>query len=404
MECIVNCLQTIIEFLNQGECPHFIVEGVDLFDGKLCHECQLSLKKAIEGMIQDDMHVLFHLLSDNLGQRLMTLPQEVRPYPDNDVNAAICGKLARDMFELYLSQARRIISRLCNNEEADVYTGLNNQINILESLTMNPRTTQYHMNYIKLMLKYMMSIKASVTSSSCIQYDQPLPRDIWELYGESLSTDVASCKLKLASMHFCQGELRRAASVLNEVEFDLDDSVQPVCGCNIVPFKDNQSKAFCEFTVQNGSHDQLTKKLAFCVRFLREEKFCAPWFLWCEMYRAVSNDVEHRDSSERQWMDWAEVDARPFLLYLQYLTYRGLGVRHRQLEAFYGLNDIVTSDKLDQMYHPETVVNLFGHCCELEGDVQEALEVYNLSLRNYPRNNAANWHKQRLELMLNTYN
>jgi len=405
MECIVNCLQTIIEFLNQGECPHFIVEGVDLFDGKLCHECQLSLKKAIEVMIQDDMHVLFHLQSDSLGQRLMALPHEVRPYPRDDVNAGICGKLARDMFKIYLSHARGIISRLCNNEEADVYTGLNNEINILESLTMTPRTTQYDQNFIKLIVKALMSVKVSITSSNCIQFDQPLPRDIWKLYSESLNTDVASSKLKLASMHYCQGELRRAASVLNEVEFDLDDSVQPVCGCNIVPFKDNLSKAFCEYTVQNVSHDQLTKKLAFCVRFLREEKFCAPRFMWCEMYRDIGDDVDHRDDNECEWMDWAEVDARPYLLYLQYLTYRGLGVWHRQLEALLRLEDIVTSRaKLNQLYHGVTVLSLFGHCCELEGDIQRALHVYNTSLRSRPRNNAANWHKQRLELMLNNCN
>jgi len=404
MECIVNCLQTIIEFLNQGECPHFIVEGVDLFDGKLCHECQLSLKNAIEGMIQDDMHVLFHLQSDNLGQRLMTVPQEVRPYPDYDVNAVICGKLARDMFENYLRNARGIISRLCNNEAADVYTSLNNKIIILESLTMTPRTTQYDQTFIKLIVKALISVKVSITSSNCIQYDQPLPRDIWQLYGESLNTDVASSKLKLASMRYCQGELRRAASVLNEVEFDLNDSVQPVCGCGRKPYYDKLSKAFCEYTLQNYSHDQLTKKLSFCVMFLREEKFCAPQFMWCEMYRAVGDDVDHRHVTERQWMDGAEVDARPYLLYLQYLTYRGLGVRHRQMEAFYRLKDIVTREKLNQLYHGETVLNLFGHCCELEGDVQRALRAYNTSLRNCPRNNAANWHKQRLELMLNNYN
>ena len=122
------------------------------------------------------------------------------------------------------------------------------------------------------------------------------------------------------------------------------------------------------------------------------------------MYRAVGDDVDHRSDSQREWMDWAEVDARPFLLYLQYLTYRGLGVRHRQLEAFHRLENIVTSDKLDQLYHHETVFNLFGHCCELEGDVEEALNAYNTSLRNKPRNNAANWHKQRLELFMNNYN
>jgi len=396
LECIVRCLQTILEFLHQGECPHFIVEGVDLFYGKLCRQCQLRLERAIQGMIEDDMQVLFHVQCDDLGQRLMALPHDVRPYPSNDVNAGICGKLSWDMFDHYLNMVVVVCHRLCNSEEADLYTSLNNEINKLESLEMNASTTHYHKNYINFVVKSLMSVKASVTSSSCIESGQPLPQDIWQLYGESLDTDVALSKLKLASMHYCKGELRRAASVLHEVEFDLDDSVQPMCGWFLLGNK-KLSKAFCEYTVQNYSHEQLTKKLAFCVRFLREEKFCAPWFLWCEMYRAEGDDVD--------WMDWAEVDARPFLLYLQYLTYRGLGLRHIQLDAFHRLDDIVTSqDKLDQLHHPETVFNLIGHCWELEGNLHMALDAYNASLRGKPRNNAANWHKQRLELLMNNYN
>ena len=399
IECIVRCLHTILEFLDRGACPHFIVEEVDLFDGKLCRGCQLSLARAVREMIQDDMHVLFHLQSDNLGQQLMTLPHEVRSFPRDDVNAGICGKLAKDMFKMYLKSVRHILERLCNNESADVYTGLNNEINILESLAANASTTQYHTHVIKFILKYITSVKASVISSSCIQTGQPFPRDIWMLYGESLTTDVASSKLKLASMHYCRGEFMRAASVLNEVEFELDDSVQPVCGCSIIPFDDKLSKAFCEYTIHNNTHEQLTNKIAFCVRFLREEKFCAPQFLWCEMYRAVGDDVDHRNDNERVWMDSAVVDARPFLLYLQYLTYRGLGMRHKQLEAFHRLDDIANlRDKLNQLYHVEPVLNLYGHCCELEG--QDALYVYNRSLRFRPRNNAANWHRRRLEGML----
>jgi len=203
IECIVRCLQTILEFLNQGNCPHFIVEGVDLFDGKLCRECQLSLEQAIQGMIQDDMHVLFHLQSDDLGQRLLAFSDDVRPYPGDDVNAAICGKLARDMFKLYLKIFKIACNRLCNNDAADVYTSLNNEITLMQDLAVNARATQYDKNYIKFIVKSLISVKASVTSSSCIQTGQPLPQDIWQLYGVSLDTDVASSKLKLASMHYC---------------------------------------------------------------------------------------------------------------------------------------------------------------------------------------------------------
>jgi len=304
------------------------------------------------------------------------------------------------MFQQYLVINTEMCHRLCNNGEAELQISLINEITKLENLAINVGTTQYHKNYIKFLKKSLMSIKASTIMSNCIQSGQSLPHDIWQLYGESLNTDVASSKLKLAYMHYCREELMRAASVLHEVEFDLDDSVQPVCGCNRKPSRDNLSKAFCKYTVQNDSQEQLTKKLAFCVRFLREEKFCAPLFLWYEMYRAVGDDVYHRSMNERLWMDWAELDARPFLLYLQYLTYRGLGLRHRKLEALQGLEGIVTTDKVNQMYHPETVHNLNGHCWELEGDVQEALLAYNESLRIKPRNNAANWHKHRLEMIL----
>jgi len=401
IECIVRCLETIQEFLNQGNCPHFIVEGVDLFDGKLCRECQIDLEQAIQGMIQDDMHVLFHLQTDDFGQRLSDYPHEMQPYHGDDVNAGICGKLAKDMFEDYLYTNTYVCHRLCSNGD-ELQISLNNEITKLENMAINVGTTQYHKNDIMFLKKSLISIKASTIMSNCIQFGQPLPHDIWQMYGESLNTDVASSKLKLASMHYCRGELRRAVSVLHEGEFELDNSVQSVCGCWIEPAKDNLSEAFCKYTVQNESQEQLTKKLAFCVRFLREEKFCAPMFLWYEMYRAVGDDVDLRSEKERVWMDWAEVDARPFLLYLQYLTYRALGVRHRQLEALHGLEDIVTTDKVNQMYHPETVANLYGHCCELEGDVQKALHAYNDSLHIMPRNNAANWHKHRMEMMLSS--
>jgi len=64
----------------------------------------------------------------------------------------------------------------------------------------------------------------------------------------------------------------------------------------------------------------------------------------------------------------------------------------------------MSPDKIDQIYHSETVLDLFGHCCELVGDIQVALDAYNTLLRGMPRNNAANWHKQRLEQIMKNYN
>ena len=397
LECIVKCLETLKDFLSRGECPHYIVERVDLFDGKLCRECQVCLEEAISDMIQDDMHVVFHLESDDLSQRMIELSNGEHYGPRENVNARICGKLVHDVFvQLHLYRLLNICIKLSSGVEADFETRLDNKINNLHFLTSEERADPRAQYFIRFLIMNLVSIKASVVSSLSIQTGRNIPLDVWTMYGKSLHTDVTSGKLKLVSMLYCRGELWRAASLLNEVEFDFDHSVQPVCGCERVPPNTELSEAFCEFMLENENPKMWTKKLAFCVRFLREEKFCAPLFLWYEMCD-VEDDVYTRNSSERKWVNWFEVDSRPFLLYLQFLTFRGLGVRHRQLEAFAGLQYIMRSDERKHLYHPETFANLLAHCHELEGDVLLALTVYRDSQCYMPRNNAANHHIARLE-------
>jgi len=121
-----------------------------------------------------------------------------------------------------------------------------------------------------------------------------------------------------------------------------------------------------------------------------QEIFCAPGVLWLEMVRDVSDDLNYRNSLERAWMDWAEVDAVPFLFYLQYLNYGSLGARQRQQTALQRLVDT------EPVFHPETVLNIIGHCWEIEGLPQLAEIAYRRSLNILSRNNAANWHLRHL--------
>jgi len=68
-------------------------------------------------------------------------------------------------------------------------------------------------------------------------------------------------------------------------------------------------------------------------------------------------------------------------------------MRQLQLQALYKLKDMVTSnEKINQLYHPDTVLNLYGHCLEMEGDILDALTAFVDSRTIYSRNYAANWH------------
>jgi len=394
MECIVRCLHTIREFLIQGECPHYIVENVDLFDKKLCRECQVKLEKQIRVMIQDNMHVLFNLQIDDLGERLMQLHSHVERFPDQ--SASVCGKLAFDMSKHYVLEFTNICKHVCDNRDTGYYQGAIDLINVLTFQQANGTFTRYESNSAQFLITNLLSSLASVASSYCIQTGQSVSRDVWQLFSETLDTDVASSRLKLASMLYCQGDLHRSAFVLNDVQQRLDNSVTFVCGCRKLR-NEQPSEAFCEYALRHGNTETLIRKMAFCVRFMREEMYCAPAILWFEMNRGVGDDVVHRHTSEQDWMDWAEVDARPFMLYLQYLTFGGLCDRQRQLQALQGLCEICTNHvTLGKMFHPETVVNLLGHCLEMEGHMERALLLYNASRNCMPRNNAANLHIHRL--------
>ena len=397
VECIVRCLQTIREFLFQGECPHYIVENVDLFDGKLCRGCQVRLEVEIRQMIQDDMRVLFQLQCDGLGQLLQQPTREVHDISVEitNTNDKLCTLLATQMFgRQKVVEIMRILNITETNE-------IENRIRTLTEMYYNEATTRYERRYIVSLATLHRSMLASLISAKCIQMGQPISLNAWQLYSSSIDTDVASARLKLASMLYCRGDLQRAEYVLDDVERRLDDSVLHVCGWR-EDDADPSPRVF-SYTSQHGDPLTLSKKICYCVRFMRPERFCAPAVLWLEMARVNDHEL-NRQNMFYLWMKFnaAEVDAKPFQLYLQYLTYRGLGARclQRKEEALVRLITY-TLNNIDCIFHQETVCNLVGHCFEIEGNVQWAAFHYNASLIVDPINNAANWHLQRLARNLN---
>ncbi|KAH3770342.1 hypothetical protein DPMN_171627 [Dreissena polymorpha] len=111
----------------------------------------------------------------------------------------------------------------------------------------------------------------------------------------------------------------------------------------------------------------------------------------------TQKEVSLRNNKDKMWMDGAEIDARPFLHYHQYLTYRGLGERDNQLHAIEVLESYIFDiGNSINLYHPETSLNLLGHCYEMEGDYERALSCYEGSLHLVNTNNAANWHIRRV--------
>ena len=230
VECVVRCLQTVREFLFQGACPHYIVENVDLFDGKLCRECQVALELEIRRMIQDDMRVLFHLQCDDLGQKMLHIPRGVQNASMDETDGKLLGLLAKEMFHNQSGDEIFMLSQLRDKSTIECREHLTNTLLSLNGRFQNFTTTRFERKCISVFASYFLSVLACVYSSISIQTSQPISQTEWQLYNSSIDTDVASARLKLASMLYCRGDLQRAAYLLNDVERRLDDSVLHVCG------------------------------------------------------------------------------------------------------------------------------------------------------------------------------
>ncbi|KAH3690284.1 hypothetical protein DPMN_192164 [Dreissena polymorpha] len=153
--------------------------------------------------------------------------------------------------------------------------------------------------------------------------------------------------------------------------------VKAVCGCFQREDHDHLH-VFDNMMSGDSVNGFIELPFAFCVRFLRKESYCTPSILLFEMIRNITEEeVAQRTGSDIEWMDSAEVDARPFLHYLQYLTYEGLGERDNKLHALRVLESYLCNrSNYVNLYQLETAGNLLGHCYEMEGDYERALHYY----------------------------
>jgi len=405
-ECVIFCLKLLRDWTTESHCPHYIMDQVNLFDGKLNVDQRNRLLAILSTIIDTHLAPLAFVETDDLGKRLLHKVYTVAIW-DMTPRRAVCQKVTGFLSVFYNVWQMRNVSGIL--ELATDETPAELCLHLYSLITRLPlqhphrhrtentlcRLDAVNRVYIS---RYLQQHLASAAASICLQHGMPIGNRIWSWYSAAIDTDVASTRLKLASMLYCKGDLQMAAKVLEDVERRYDNSVQAICGCyRMNVFNTKPLKLFTELLNEGDIDVASANRVAYCVRFLRQEAFCAPPVLHYEMLRAVGDDIQHRHLTERTWMNWAVVDARPFLHYLQYLTFRGLGRRHMQLQAFHALGtSIVDGNRQHQLFHAETATNLFAHCCEMEGLIDDALDLYLASQEDIPRNNAANWHIRRL--------
>jgi len=370
-DCIISCLILLRGWTFRGHCPHYIMDKVNLFDGKLNSKQRCRLHTILTKIIDTHLAPLASVKTDDLGHRLLHTLYTVAIWdmtPRRAVYQGITGFLSVDVNESQMKHVGFILCDAADRSPDRLCLYLHSLI------TQPPQQLHRHRSEQALcrldavkreyVFRHLQQHLASTAASICLQHGIQMGNRIWSWYDAAMNTDVASTRLKLASMLYCKGDLQLAADVLDDVERRYDKTVQAVCGCaRMDPFVDKPHALFTKAVNEENIDVLSTNRVAYCVRFLPQEAFCVPPILHYEMVRAVGDELQHRDIIERVFMNWAIVDYRPFLHYLQYLTFRGLGLRHRQQQALRSLSDS-SLDGLehDHLFHLVTVLHLYAHC------------------------------------------
>ncbi|KAH3748700.1 hypothetical protein DPMN_183150 [Dreissena polymorpha] len=400
MFLILLCLQVLRKWLRLGSLPHYIIEEVNLFDGKLSVVQQRRLLQYVNFLIKNNLQDLFHINIDKLGYRLQGcgirhIRQAGGVLRRICVNESISLMLTFERLK-FLIYSRNITYNV-QNQNAFTEQNINSKLRTCFEHSRNPQLKKVALEFIN----HLYALRNSMQSSKCLRLRNHVFSVIIRRFKYSLNTDVASNRLKLASLLYCCGHLQAAVRVLEDVERSYHSKVKTVCGCMRIE-EDTDPHVFANMISDNCDNGIFEPPFAFCVKFIREEAYCAPYILWFEMNRNMTEEeVAQRVSLDKQWMDCAEVAALSFLHYLQYLTYGGLGERDKQLHAF-GILESYICDRRNNinLYHVETALNLLGHCYEMEGYYEGALHYYEESLRRRDTNNAANWHVQRVQRLI----
>ncbi|XP_060594784.1 uncharacterized protein LOC132749116 [Ruditapes philippinarum] len=389
--CLNYCLRVLYNCVQNNNCPHFIIPENNLMARRFTPVTKQVILDRLCYIISSNGNALLEIKCDQLGNRIQnTFLRLVKIVPEH-VSCLMSGQLVKNV----AFQVNELITALL--EEMNKMNHIRLLLQTLYKYLMQ-LTHDMNQGHNKLacttIAKFLSMHLGSALASINIQSERSVCRESIVLMTLGLNIDVASGKLKLASILYCTGDIERAEIILKNIKENYDLSVvESICQC--YDFKKSKRKqAFNKLCYEaNNEYALLQSITASCVRFLRCEINCCPKELQHEMFRSPQQDLPYR-SDDDDWMNLAVVDSLPYIYFLQYKTYFHLRRHRDKQDAISNLAKCIVEEP--DFGHRETALNLLGQCLEQENRIDAALRCYLLSLKIRGRNNAAKFHICRL--------
>ncbi|XP_045156670.1 uncharacterized protein LOC123523103 [Mercenaria mercenaria] len=386
--CLSFCLYVLYTSTLNENCPHFIIPGNNLMAGHITQESKPRILEILQNIINSEGTALLGIECDALGERLLLKLNNLSSF--KTTSGIVSGDLFKTIARMINSSIEACLIPVSNSSNEEAIQILLNRI--LKLAIISNQCQGLKKTACRLLAPRLCITLGSVLASLDIQQYKGISTEALVRLSMGLNTDVASSKLKLASMFYCKGDFNRTKIVLSDIEANYDPNiVEPVCSCYtcIGHYLRERFNEICD----NHSDEALQYVTASCVIFLKCEINCIPVELKYELFRSTGEDLAVRVFSDI-WMNWAVVDSLPYLYFLQYKTYSNLG---RQDDKERALSNLIrTIDQEPNLAHRETALNILGQCMEQEVRPTDALNCYSLSLNVRGRSNAAKIHICRL--------
>ncbi|KAL3885779.1 hypothetical protein ACJMK2_025818 [Sinanodonta woodiana] len=386
LTCLNLMLKTLSLWVESGFCPNYFITNENIFLGKLDGQLRTRLHSVLVHLIDQDFKYLTQIGCDGLGQALSEACSEhhIQPNAKPSISEMFQGRNDRG-FQSHLTSA--FVPGITFSYTTLLRFG---ETSALKTLNQGYQTCSTVLqDSLSVLTTLLCSHIGSQLASSCIATNSMNCRNMeivhmFLLIG--INSDVTAGSLKLAGFYLKLGYASLAEEVLNAVEQHFRHFVSDVSPVDPMSFKNETIRMVIS---EEMTMDQTFKScIALSVIYLPSEIHCTLPPLCYEMFRSVGADPDLRDPHEDYWYDWAVVDARPYMYFLQYQTYSTLGTETHRTVALQNLTWSITQERI---IHTETCLNLLSYCLRQEGLPNLALEHLLLSLQVKPEHNAAVW-------------
>ncbi|KAL4218476.1 hypothetical protein ACF0H5_023210 [Mactra antiquata] len=415
-----KCLCTLRKFVDEENCPHFIMPMNNLLRHKLDKQKKENIALELQRIIESNGDTLFDIKIDKFGELLrddvMKGSTEVIVKQQSElfyqlISSSGCNKLG---YNAYLFEQNLESISICNwqsphqaffeldnnySENIDVRNKETCQrvkesfLRLRQLYDKTPRSMNEMHCAIKVWEGIYSTLIGSLLSSAYI-------KDGHQISDEALGclqlgmecTNVASTHLKLASIMFLTGNYDSTRSILDDISAKLDNTlIEHLCQCKGLFAGNGKSLEFSQMLTKKTCLEIVKENVADCVVYIPEEVSSCPKELQYEMYRTAFNKKPIADfwcAEIAHFLYFASLPQLPFFYFMKYKLYKQLGMTEQALEC---LIKLLNKDFERNLYkgHRGTISNLIGQCLEQEGDFNLALKAYYHSLKREPVYNAA---------------